>query len=47
MFKENDVRLIQRKLLASALKRTQLPIILHADSPDQQLTFPVSHRMND
>lgn len=47
LFKENDVRFIQRKLLASALKRTQLPIILHADSPEQQLTFPVSHRMND
>ncbi len=47
LFKENDVRIIQRKLLASALKRTQLPIILHADAPDQQLSFPVSHRLND
>ena len=47
LFKENDVRLIQRKLLASALKRTQLPVILHADAPDQQLSFPISHRLND
>ncbi len=47
LFKENDVRIIQRKLLASALKRTQLPIILHADAPDEQLSFPVSHRFND
>lgn len=47
MFKENDVRLIQRKLLASGLKRAQLPIILHADAPDEQLSFPISHRLND
>ncbi len=47
LFKENDVRLIQRKLLASGLKRAQLPIILHADAPDEQLQFPISHRLND
>ncbi len=47
LFKENDVRLIQRKLLAAALKRTQLPIILHVDAPDEQLSFPVTHRLND
>lgn len=47
LFKENDVRIIQRRLLASALKRTQLPIILHADSPDEQLQFPITHRFND
>ncbi len=47
MFKENDVRFIQRKLVASGLKRAQLPIILHADAPDQQLVFPISHRLND
>ena len=47
LFKENDVRLIQRKLLAAALKRTQLPIILHVDNPIEQLSFPVTHRLND
>lgn len=47
LFKENDVRLIQRKLLAAALKRTQMPIILHVDAPSEQLTFPVTHRLND
>ncbi|MBR5184727.1 MAG: hypothetical protein IKW19_00375 [Akkermansia sp.] len=47
LFKENDVRLIQRKLLASALKRTQMPIIVHVDAPSEQLTFPVTHRLND
>lgn len=47
LFKENDVRLIQRKILAAALKRTQLPIILHVDAPDEQLSFPVTHRLND
>lgn len=47
LFKENDVRLIQRKLVASALKRTQLPIILHVDAPLEQLHFPLSHRLND
>lgn len=47
LFKENDVRLIQRKLAASAIKRTQMPVILHADPPTQQLVFPLSHRLND
>lgn len=47
LFKENDVRLIQRKILASALKRAQLPVILHVDPKDEQLKFPISHRLND
>ena len=47
LFKENDVRIIQRRLLASALKRSQLPIILHADAPSEQLQFPITHRFND
>lgn len=47
LFKENDVRLIQRKLVASAMKRTQLPIILHVDPSIHQLKFPISHRLND
>ncbi|MBQ9829757.1 MAG: hypothetical protein IJO38_05380 [Akkermansia sp.] len=47
LFKENDVRLIQRKLVASAIKRSQLPIILHMDPSLEQLHFPLSHRLND
>lgn len=47
LFKENDVRFIQRKIMASAIKRSQLPIILHADAPVEQLNFPISHRLND
>ena len=47
LFKENDVRLIQRKLMASAIKRTQLPIILHVDAPIEQLSFPLANRLND
>lgn len=47
LFKENDVRFIQRKIIASALKRTQLPIVLRVDAPEEQLSFPISHRLND
>lgn len=46
-FSENDVRLIQRKLIASALKRTQIPLALHADRPSEQIELPIAHRMND
>lgn len=46
-YKENEVRLIQRKILASGLKRAQLPIILHVDPQEYQLSFPITHRMND
>lgn len=46
-FQENDVRFIQRRLIASALKRSQFPLVLHVDSPAEQLTFPISHRLND
>lgn len=47
LFKENDVRLIQRQIIASELKRSQMPIVLHVDAPEQQLKFPISHRLND
>ncbi len=47
LFPENDVRYVQRRLIASALKRTQLPPILHVDAPTEQHDFPVSHRLND
>lgn len=44
---ENTVRSIQRKLAASALKRTQLPLILRLAAPSEQLTIPLSNRLND
>ncbi len=47
LFPENDVRQIQRRLIAAALKRTQLPIILHVDAPSEQQEVPVCHRLND
>lgn len=44
---ENSVRSIQRKIAASALKRTQLPIILRLAAPSQRLIIPLSNRLND
>lgn len=44
---ENTVRSIQRKIAASALKRTQLPLILRLAAPSEQLTIPLSNRLND
>ena len=47
LYKENDVRLVQRRILASGLKRTQLPLMLNSGSPDFRYHFPVAHRLND
>ncbi len=47
LFPENDVRYVQRRLIASALKRAQLPTILHVDSPAEQVELPLFHRLND
>lgn len=47
LFQENDVRQIQRRIISSALKRSQFPITLHVDKPEQRLSFPVCHRLND
>ncbi len=47
LFPENDVRHVQRRIIASALKREQLPPLLHVDAPREQHEFPVCHRMND
>ncbi len=47
LFPENDVRFVQRRLIASALKREQLPTVLHVDAPSEQLELPVNHRLND
>lgn len=44
---ENTVRSIQRKIAASALKRTQLPLILRLAAPSEQLSIPLSNRLND
>ncbi len=46
-FSENEVRQVQRKLIASALKRTQSPLVLHADKAEEQVTLPITHRLND
>ena len=46
-FEENEIRLIQRKIIASAMKRTQMPPVLRADKLTERISLPVSHRMND
>lgn len=44
---ENEVRQVQRKIIASALKRSQLPFTLQIAAPDEQLRIPGAHRLND
>lgn len=44
---ENDVRYVQRRIIASALKRTQIPCSLQVSAPEEQLTIPTAHRLND
>lgn len=44
---ENLVRSVQRKIISSALKRTQIPLVLSISSPKEQLDFPLSNRLND
>lgn len=44
---ENEVHQIQRKVIASALKRSQLPFTLQVSAPDEQLRIPSAHRLND
>ncbi len=44
---ENKVRMVQRKIIASALKRTQIPMVLHVDRPEERISLPVAHRLND
>lgn len=46
-FEENEIRLVQRKIIASAIKRTQMPPVLRADKLIERIELPVSHRMND
>ncbi len=47
LFSENEVRHVQRRIIASASKRAQLPTILHVDAPAERLDLPLCHRMND
>ncbi len=47
LFRENDVRFVQRRIIASALKKEQLPTILHVDAPSERHELPVCHRLND
>lgn len=46
-YRENDVRFIQRKIAASAYKRSQLPLTLQLEPEDEHSHFPLSHRLND
>ncbi len=47
LFEENEVRRIQRRLIATALKRSQLPTALRVDLPAERHSFPTHHRLND
>ncbi len=44
---ENDVRLVQRRILTSAEKRVQLPTVLELSSQEERFTFPICHRLSD
>ncbi len=46
-FSEDDVRAVQRRIIASAQKRTQLPMVLRIDAEYQRLNIPAHHRLND
>lgn len=46
-FEENKVRSIQRRILLSAVKRSQLPIVLNATPGSERHLFPLVHRLND
>ena len=46
-FSEDEVRRVQRKLIAAALKNTQCPTVLHADRLTERVSLPTCHRMND
>lgn len=46
-FREDDVHSMQRRIIASALKRTQAPIVLHVDRESERINLPYHHRLND
>lgn len=47
LFKENDVRYLQRRLISSALRRNQLPPVLRVDPLSERINIPTNHRLND
>lgn len=47
VYRENDVRYVQRRINKTALSRIQLPQVLYVTPPSQQLSFPTAHRLND
>lgn len=46
-FSENDVRQVQRRIIASAQKRTQTPTVLYVDEEKLRKNYPHNHRLND
>lgn len=44
---ENEVHQVQRKIISSALKRSQLPFTLQVSAPNERLHIPSAHRLND
>lgn len=44
---ENEIRHIQRRVIASSLKRLQFPTTILLNNPSQRLTLPPVHRLND
>lgn len=46
-FKEDDIRMVQRRIIASAQKRTQIPPVLFVDKKSERKHYPTHHRLND
>ncbi len=44
---EKDVRYVQRRSIASAQKRSQLPHIVHTECISEVYSYPVYHKLND
>lgn len=47
LFRENDVRFMQRKVIAAALRRSQQPRVLQVSPLSERVHLPSCHRMND
>ncbi len=46
-YEENQVRQIQRRIIRSALKRSQMPLTFLAVKEEARPRFPLAHRLND
>lgn len=46
-FDENSIRMVQRRIVSSAFRRTQTPMILHVDKEEERNDLPSHHRLND